>query len=96
MISANAPITGQPVIQMQNELASNIRSIPNETAKPQIIHTENDKTIVVEQTLSLAEIEKETIIKALKKHRNRKDAARELGISERTLYRKVKDYNLKL
>ncbi len=40
--------------------------------------------------------EKELIIKALQKHRNRrKNAARELGISERTLYRKINEYNIK-
>jgi DNA-binding NtrC family response regulator len=39
--------------------------------------------------------EKELIIKALKKHRNkRKDASLDLGISERTLYRKLKEYNI--
>ncbi|RMD75873.1 MAG: sigma-54-dependent Fis family transcriptional regulator [Bacteroidetes bacterium] len=50
---------------------------------------------VVEETLSLEEMEKEYIKKALKKHNGRrKDAARELGISERTLYRKIKQYNI--
>jgi DNA-binding NtrC family response regulator len=55
-----------------------------------------DVTHEVEQeSLSLAEKEKELIIKALNKYgKKRKDAARELGISERTLYRKVKEYNL--
>jgi len=39
--------------------------------------------------------EKELIIKALKKHKGkRKDAASDLGISERTLYRKLKEYNI--
>ena len=53
-------------------------------------------TIHVEETLSLAETEKELIRKALKKHNNkRKYAARELGISERTLYRKINEYDLK-
>ena len=49
----------------------------------------------VEESLSLAEKEKEFIIKALEKHRNkRKNAAKELGISERTLYRKIKEYDI--
>lgn len=49
----------------------------------------------VEETLSLSDTEKELIRKALQKHKNkRKYAAQELGISERTLYRKIKEYNL--
>ncbi|MFQ5334582.1 MAG: sigma-54 interaction domain-containing protein [Flavobacteriales bacterium] len=51
---------------------------------------------VVEESLSLEEKEKELIERALEKHRGkRKYAARELGISERTLYRKIKEYKLK-
>ena len=50
---------------------------------------------VVEESLSLAEREKEFILKALDKHRGRrKNAAHELGISERTLYRKIKEYDI--
>lgn len=52
--------------------------------------------IQVEESLSLEDMEKEMIKKALTKHRNRrKDAAIDLGISERTLYRKIKQYNIK-
>lgn len=51
--------------------------------------------VEVEETLSLEDKEVEMIKKALKKHRNkRKYAAQELGISERTLYRKIKEYHL--
>ena len=54
-----------------------------------------DKMEVVEENLSLEEMEKEMINKALKKHNGRrKDAADDLGISERTLYRKIKQYDL--
>ena len=50
---------------------------------------------VEEESLSLEDKEKELIEKALDKHRGkRKYAARELGISERTLYRKLKEYNI--
>ena len=49
----------------------------------------------VEESLSLEDREKELITKALSKHKGkRKYAAAELGISERTLYRKIKEYNL--
>lgn len=50
----------------------------------------------VEESLFLADREKEFIEKALKKHKGRRrDAANELGISERTLYRKIKEYDVK-
>ena len=49
----------------------------------------------VEESLSLIEKESDLIRKALKKHKGkRKLAAQELGISERTLYRKIKELNL--
>jgi len=48
-----------------------------------------------EESLSLEKKEKEMIIKALKKNKNRrKYAAQDLGISERTLYRKIKQYDI--
>jgi DNA-binding NtrC family response regulator len=51
--------------------------------------------VEVEESLSIMDKEKELIIKALKKHRGkRKDAAADLGISERTLYRKLKEYDI--
>ena len=49
----------------------------------------------VEESLSLDEVKKEMIRKALEKHHgNRKSAAQDLNISERTLYRKIKEYGL--
>ena len=49
----------------------------------------------VEESLSLDDVEKEIIRKALEKHHGkRKSAAQELNISERTLYRKIKEYGL--
>ncbi|MFZ4612786.1 MAG: helix-turn-helix domain-containing protein [Bacteroidia bacterium] len=56
----------------------------------------NERPIEVEESLSLEEREKSLIKKALEKHRGkRKNAAKELGISERTLYRKINEYNIK-
>lgn len=50
---------------------------------------------IVEEVLSLADQEKDLILKALAKNNNkRKLAAEELGISERTLYRKIKEYGI--
>ena len=49
----------------------------------------------VEETLALDEVEKEMIRKALERHHGRrKNAAKDLKISERTLYRKIKEYGL--
>ena len=48
-----------------------------------------------EESLSIEDREKELIIKALEKYKGRrKNAAKDLGISERTLYRKIKEYRL--
>lgn len=53
-------------------------------------------TLPVEESLSLEEREIELINKALDKSKGkRKNAAKELGISERTLYRKINEYNIK-
>ncbi len=55
------------------------------------IHAHED----VEESLNIMDKEKELIIKALKKHKGkRKDASMDLGISERTLYRKLKEYDI--
>lgn len=63
-----------------------------------IVTNTNEKSFsnmeVVEENLSIEEMEK-LISKALKKHNNRrKEGAVDLGISERTLYRKIKQYDL--
>lgn len=56
---------------------------------------EVEDVVIPEESLSLEEREKELIIKALEKNRGkRKYAALELGISERTLYRKIKEFEL--
>lgn len=67
---------------------------------PIVIHTPSSGAVDihedVEESLLLADREKEFIIKALQKHKGRRrDAASELGISERTLYRKIKEYDIK-
>jgi DNA-binding NtrC family response regulator len=59
--------------------------------KPEDIYIHED----VEESLNIMDKEKELIIKALKKHKGkRKDASLDLGISERTLYRKLKEYDI--
>ena len=54
-----------------------------------------DTEEIIEESLSLADKEVEMIKKALEKYNGkRKMAAGELGISERTLYRKIKEYGI--
>ena len=61
-----------------------------------VLNKQNEpKTIDVEESLSLFEQEKRLVEKSLLKHNGkRKDAAAELGISERTLYRKLKEFEM--
>jgi DNA-binding NtrC family response regulator len=64
-------------------------------SQPVIMNGDIHEHTEVEESLNIMDKEKELIIKALKKHRGkRKDAALDLGISERTLYRKLKEYNI--
>ena len=69
-----------------------------DSRQPIILNNEQNSytnTEVEDENLSLDDKTKELIIKALKKHKNkRRDAAEDLGISERTLYRKIKEYHL--
>lgn len=59
-------------------------------------HDYQEPEEVLEESLSLQDTEKEMIRKALERHKGRrKQAAEELGISERTLYRKINEYDIK-
>ena len=72
-------------------------AIQNSQATPIIFGVNHDihDHVEVEESLNIVDKEKELIIKALKKHKSkRKDAALDLGISERTLYRKLKEYDI--
>lgn len=95
--------------QLETTLQPEIREEPP-TAEPEptpiIISSDNDQTNYElekvedieheeDESLSLEKREKELIIKALRKNSNkRKYAAQDLGISERTLYRKIKQFDL--
>ena len=75
--------------------------VPNTTiiSKPTDNDFDDAEDIELEEakpeTLSLQNNERELIVKALEKHKGRRNkAADELGISQRTLYRKIKQYNL--
>jgi transcriptional regulator with PAS, ATPase and Fis domain len=72
---------------------SNQITHPNQ--QPVIIDNEQQGMYEVDESLNIMDKEKELILKALKKHRGRrKDASTDLGISERTLYRKIKEYDI--
>jgi transcriptional regulator with PAS, ATPase and Fis domain len=87
----------------ENEISENnteVLSIPEHSSAPVEIVENTDKyhfaeEVEEEETLSLHDKELELIKKSLERHNGkRKLAAAELGISERTLYRKIKQYDL--
>lgn len=86
--------------QIIQKLYQSVNGPKSEPAKSFNIHSSEREVIqdteeIVEESLSLEEKEIELIRKALEKHRGkRKYAAEELGISERTLYRKIKEFNI--
>ena len=87
------PSSNTALMPVYNDTEHNTQ--PNYNGSTPILLESNDHHEDVEETLLLADREKEFITKALKKHKSRRrDAAAELGISERTLYRKIKEYNI--
>jgi len=102
MENKESPISGDQARIIQNLYDDGEANLPQRehASKPlQINHRDKnniqDTEEIVEESLSLEEKEIELIKKALEKHNGkRKYAARELGISERTLYRKIKEYDI--
>lgn len=85
--SSNSSVS-VPLVLDSHKSSDSSENYEDETIED-IIHEEDD------HSLSLEKKEKEMIIKALQKHNNkRKYAAQDLGISERTLYRKIKQYDI--
>lgn len=90
--------------ESQNQKANSLLYFENSGQNSSNISTSNEEyqdveDIEIEETkpdsLSLQNNERELIVKALEKHKGRRNkAADELGISQRTLYRKIKQYNL--
>lgn len=104
MENKEAPISGdqaQIIRNLYNDEDGGF--VPDEKNAQKHIHVEpidknniQDTEEFVEESLSLEDKEIELIIKALDKHNGkRKYAAQDLGISERTLYRKIKEYDIK-
>lgn len=83
--------------KLYQEVEPVLTNSPYKQAKPTKVNVEDveDTEEYVEENLSLEKKELDIIKKALEKHKGRKrQAAKELGISERTLYRKIKEYKL--
>ncbi len=100
----NRVFTPETAVHNPNSLLYFENNQQNQVQNPTIISNLDDDFDDVEdieleeakpETLSLQNNERELIVKALEKHRGRRNkAADELGISQRTLYRKIKQYNL--
>lgn len=73
-----------------------LSTAPAVSSQPLILHEDDiHHHVEVEESLNIMDKEKELILKALKKHKGkRRDASNDLGISERTLYRKLKEYDI--
>jgi transcriptional regulator with PAS, ATPase and Fis domain len=83
----------QPVVSTQ---VSSAHQIMPANGQPVLLHEDDiHHHEEVEESLNIMDKEKELILKALKKHKGkRRDASLDLGISERTLYRKLKEYDI--
>ena len=94
------PVYNDNMLQDINPSPSQASYSPSNNNQPVYINQNNNHNNIdqhedVEESLSIMDKEKELIIKALKKHKGkRKDASTDLGISERTLYRKLKEYDI--
>ena len=88
LIHSSQSMGGSPQISTYYKPAPSVKAVDDDDDI-------QDTEVLEEENLSLSDALKEKIIKALEKHHGRrKNAAAELGISERTLYRKIKDYGL--
>ena len=91
---SNAKIIQKLYQSVESEVQEEKSNKKFEISRPQDDNIQDTEEII-EESLSLEEKEKELIKKALTKHNGkRKYAADELGISERTLYRKIKEYDI--
>lgn len=89
--------TNKPTFATQSDVPNDVINLVNPVSKGKILHNRHaeDTEEYVEESLSLIDAEKDMIIKALERHNGkRKYAAQDLKISERTLYRKIKEYGL--
>jgi transcriptional regulator with PAS, ATPase and Fis domain len=95
-LMSDMPVLNANELQSVNHQPQVFQSYTPTNNQPLIINNDSlHHHEEVEESLNIMDKEKELIIKALKKHRGRrKDASADLGISERTLYRKLKEYDI--
>jgi transcriptional regulator with PAS, ATPase and Fis domain len=95
-LMSDMPVLNANELQSVNHQPQIFQSYTPTNNQPLIINNDSlHHHEEVEESLNIMDKEKELIIKALKKHRGRrKDASADLGISERTLYRKLKEYDI--
>lgn len=78
-----------------NKLQHEVEDYATENFDDQVFDSDSNGEEVIEESLSIQKKEEDLIRRALEKYKGkRKDAAKDLGISERTLYRKIKEYNI--
>ena len=96
LVAQNPNLMNQLQELKTQELMQPLNQPVLQPVQPVLMHNDGiHEHEVVEESLNIMDKERELIIKALKKHRGkRKDAALDLGISERTLYRKLKEYDI--
>ena len=92
----NNTLTPAGISQSGNNGQTNYLPSGNHSSQPVLLNEDDiQQHEEVEESLNIMDKEKELIEKALKKHKGkRKDASLDLGISERTLYRKLKEYDI--
>ena len=94
-ISSPAPVTNYPYLDTpQHNTNNELHVLPTDTPHPPE-ESFQDSEVVEEEPLALEEREKHAICMALKRHGGKRGAAaKEMHISERTLYRKIKEYKI--
>ncbi|MBV9986296.1 MAG: sigma-54-dependent Fis family transcriptional regulator [Chitinophagaceae bacterium] len=94
--SESAPMISAPVMTQPANATQPFLSAGSNNGQAVLLHDDDiHHHEEVEESLNIVDKEKELIVKALKKHKGkRRDASLDLGISERTLYRKLKEYDI--
>ena len=90
-------VQATPVTQIGDTVVTRINPDEHEVTEQEFTEILPSEDHFKAESLSLEQHEKEMICRALEAHKGkRKDAAKALGISERTLYRKINEYNINL